>query len=136
MTITQHIEPLNRVEADIVVRQLTGEFHNQHGVDNREVSEQGAKEEDLVFRDFCRKLAWQIGGDDTRDFRDYIVDALHAFEGLMDIYWGDQPHDRREAYEGSLNVAVNSALSAAGLGATGILRYGDQRNVSQLPVAA
>lgn len=131
MTITQHTEPLNRIEADIVVRQLTGEFHNQHGVDNREVDP-----ENSVFRDFCRKLAWQIGGDDTRDFRDYIVDALHAFEGLMDIYWGDQPHDRRDAYEGSLNVAVNSALSAAGLGATGILRYGDQRTVSQLPVAA
>ena len=129
MTITQHTEPLNPVEADIVVRQLTGEFHNRHGVDN-DVTE------DSRFRDFCRKLAWQIGGNDTVDFRDYIVDALHAFEGLMDIYWGDQPHDRREAYEGSLNVAVNGALGAAGLGATGILRYGAQRQVTQLPVAA
>ncbi|MFJ7748677.1 hypothetical protein ACIQXM_01825 [Arthrobacter sp. NPDC097144] len=131
MTTIQHTEPLNRVEADVVVRQLTGEFHNQYGVENGEVDP-----ENSVFRDFTRKLSWQIGGNDTRDFRDYIVDALHAFEGLMDIYWGDQPHDRREAYEGSLNVAVNGALSAAGLGATGILRYGDQRNVSQLPVAA
>lgn len=129
MTTIQHTEPLNRIEADIVVRQLTGEFHNRHGVDNDQ-------HEDSGFRYFCRKLAWQIGGSDTADFRDYVVDALHAFEGLMDIYWGDQPHDRRDAYEGSLNVAVSGALGAAGLGATGILRYGDQREVSQLLAAA
>jgi hypothetical protein len=120
MTTTQHTEPLNRIEADIVVRQLTGEFHNQHGVDNDQL-------EDSTFRDFCRKLAWQIGGSDTVDFRDYVVDVLHAFEGLMDIYWGDQPHDRRDAYEGSLNVAVNGALVSAGLESAHINRSGDQR---------
>ena len=120
MTTSQHTERLNPVEADIVVRQLTGEFHNRHGVDN-DVTE------DSRFRDFCRKLAWQIGGNDTVDFRDYIVDALHAFEGLMDIYWGDQPHDRRDAYEGSLNVAVNGALCAAGIRSAHINRRGEQR---------
>ena len=131
MTTTQHTEPLNRVEADIVVRQLAGEFHNQHGVENGDVDP-----ENSAFRDFTRKLAWQIGGNDTRDFRDYIVEALEAFEGLMDIYWGDQPHDRRDAYEGSLNVAVDGALTAAGLGATGILRYGDQHESARMAAAA
>lgn len=121
MTTIQHTERLNRIEADIVVRQITGEFHNRHGVK--------AGPDSPLFRDFCRKLAWQIGGDDTVDFRDYIVDALHAYDGLMDIIWGDQPHGRREAYEGSLNVAVSGALGAAGLGATGIRRHGDQRDL-------
>ena len=121
MTTIQHTEPLNRVEADIVVRQLTGEFHNKHGIENGEVDP-----ENSVFRDFTRKLAWQIGGRDTVDFRDYIVDALHAFEGLMDIYWGDKPHDHRDAYEGSLNVAVDGALTAAGLKSAHINRYGEQ----------
>lgn len=122
MTTTQHTEPLNRIEADIVVRQLTGEFHNQHGVENREVDL-----ENSVFRDFTRKLAWQIGRNDTREFRDYIVDALTAFENLMDIYWGTQPYDRRDQYESDLNVAVHGALSAADLDSAPIIRSGEQR---------
>ena len=118
MTTTQHTERLSRAEADIVVRQLAGEFHNRHSVENRD-------SEDSLFRDFARKLAWQIGGDDSRDFRDYLVDVLTAFENLMDIYWGSQPHDRRDRYESDLNTAVNGALGAAGIEAGYINRYGD-----------
>ena len=136
MTTTQLTEPvrLSRTEADIVVRQLTGEYHNRHGVDLQEVQEPGSMEGDLVFRDFVARLAADIGGDNTRDFRDYLVDALRAFENLMDIYWGDQPHDRRDQYESDLNMAVNGALDAAGFPAGMILRYGPQ--VVALPVAA
>lgn len=125
MTTTQLTEPvrLTRTEADIVVRQLAGEYHNRHGVDNSGRLEY-----------FAEKLSWQIGGDNTRDFRDYLVDALRAFENLMDIYWGDQPHDRRDQYESDLNMAVNGALDAAGFPAGMILRYGPQ--VVALPVAA
>lgn len=116
MTITQHTERLCRAEADIVVRQLTGEYHHQHGVDNNE-----------HFDDFVRKLAWQIGCDNTRDFRDYLVEALEAFENLMDIYWGDQPHELRDRYEANLNTAVNGALDAAGARSGVINRSGEQR---------
>ncbi|MFF2822655.1 hypothetical protein ACFVRV_06330 [Arthrobacter koreensis] len=116
MTITQHTERLSRAEADIVVRQLTGEYHHQHGIDNNE-----------HFDDFARRLAWQIGGDNTRDFRDYLVEALEAFENLMDIYWGDQPHALRDRYEADLNTAVNGALDAAGARSGVINRSGEQR---------
>lgn len=125
MTTTNSTEPvrLTRTEADIVVRQLTGEYHNRHGVDNSGRLEY-----------FAAKLSWQIGGDNTRDFRDYLVDTLRAFENLMDIYWNDQPHERRDQYESDLNVAVNGALDAAGFPAGMILRYGPQ--AVALPVAA
>ena len=126
MTTTNSTESvrLTRTEADIVVRQLTGEYHNRHGVDNSGRLEY-----------FASKLSWQIGADNTRDFRDYLVDVLRAFDGLMDIYWGDQPHDRRDQYESDLNVAVNGALDAAGFPAGMILRSGEQLPVA-LPVAA
>lgn len=130
MTVIQHTEPLNRVEADIVVRQLTGEFHNQHGV--RIVK---ADPDDSVFRDFARKLAWQIGGQDTVDFRDYVVDALHAYDGLMDIIWGDRSHRQRGGLESALNVAVHGALVSAGINAGHINRHGEQSVLTELVAA-
>lgn len=119
MTITQHTERLSRAEADIVVRHLAGEFHNQHGVENREP----------LFDDFTAKLAWQIGGENNRSFRASVLEVLEAYEGLMDIYWGDQPHHRRGQYESALNVAVNGALDAAGARSGVINRSGEQRPV-------
>lgn len=124
MTITQHTEQLSRDEADIVVRQLTGTYHHNHGVDNT-----GR----LTY--FAESLAWKIGGGNARDFRDYLLDVLQAFENLMDIYWGDQPHDRRDRYEADLNAAVNGALDAAGFPAGPIHRFGEQRTV-QMAAAA
>lgn len=128
MTITHSTEPvrLNRPEADIVVRQLAGEFHNQYGVQNQ----------DPWFTDFTAKLAWQIGGENNRSFRASILEVLEAFDGLMDIYWGDQPHDRRDGYESALNSAVNEALSAAGIDGHWINRSGEQREAAPLAAAA
>lgn len=126
MTITQHTERLSRAEADIVVRHLAGEYHNQHGMENR----------DPLFDEFTAKLAWQIGGENNRSFRASVLEVLEAYEGLMDIYWGDQPHDRRHQYESDLNVAVNEALSAAGVEGSWVNRSGEQREVTMLKAAA
>lgn len=124
MTTTKHTEQLSRDEADIVVRQLAGTYHHNHGVDNT-----GR----LTY--FAESLAWQIGGENNRDFRDHLVDVLRAFENLMDIYWGDQPHGRRDEYEDDLNTAVNGALDAAGFPAGPIHRFGEQRTVRMAAAA-
>lgn len=128
MTITHSTEPvrLNRAEADIVVRQLASEYHNQHGVENQ----------DPWFMDFTAKLAWQIGGENNRSFRASVLEVLEAYEGLMDIYWGDQPHDLRDQYESDLNVAVNGALSAAGVEGSWVNRSGEQCEAAPLAAAA
>ena len=125
MTTTQHTEQLPRAEADIVVRQLTGTYHHNHGVDNTGRLEY-----------FAESLASMVGGENTRGFRDHLVDVLRAFENLMDIYWGDQPHDRRDAYEADLNAAVNGALDAAGFPPGLINRFGEQRTIRPLAAAA
>ena len=115
MTITQHTEAprLSRNEADIVVRQLAGEYHNQYGLDNTE-----------RLDDFARKLSWQVGAAVTTG---HLADVLTAIDNLMDIYWGDQPHECRDQYESDLNMAVNAALDAAGVNGCWILRAGEQR---------
>ena len=101
---------LTRDHADLTVRNLTGRYHERYGVDNTE-----------RLDDFAAKLAWQTGGNNTQDFRDYLVDALIAFEGLAGVYAGDLPlvHDD---FESDLNCAVNRALDVAGINGLWILR--------------
>lgn len=118
----ERTDHLTRNEADIVVRQLVGRYYDDRGIDNTEIEEPGALEGDTAFRNFARRLAYQIIGLDTRDFRDYLVDALRAFEGIVAVEQNDQPHDLQDRYEEALNLAVNGALDAADLDGSWIIR--------------
>ena len=122
MTTTQHTERLTRAEADIVVRQLAGRYYDRHGVDNTG-----------RLNYFSAQLAWQIGGEDSEQFRTFLVDALIAFEGLTDVHNNDQPHDRLDRYESELNTAVNHALNAAGAADGWINRDGEQSETGLQP---
>lgn len=123
---TEYTEHLTRNEADIVVRQLVGRYYDSHGIENREVEEPGALEGDTVFRNFARRLAGQINGLDTRDFREYLVDALIAFEGITAVEQNDRPRKCLDGYESDLNMAVNGALDASDLNGSWIIRNGTQ----------
>lgn len=116
--MSKHIERLTRYEADIVVRQLTGRYYDKFGFDNGE-----------RFDDFAAKLAWQIGGNNTVDFRDYLLDALTEMHSLAAVYGDNLSSELREWHEGQLNVAVDGTLSAA-------LIPGDMSRYYTQPVAA
>lgn len=122
--MTKHIDRLTRYEADIVVRQLTGRYYDKYGFDNSE-----------RFDDFAAKLAWQIGGENTRDFQMCLLDALKAIYLIGDDYWtyrADNSH--RIHWEGQFNEEVNHALSAANIPGEYIRRYGPT-TTTRKPVA-
>lgn len=100
----KHIERLTRYEADLVLRQLTGRYYDRYEVDN------GPR-----FDDFAGKLAWQIGADNTVDFRDYLEEALIDLDGMAAVYGSGLPSEHREQYESNFNASVNNALSAANI---------------------
>ena len=116
--MTKHIERLTRYEADIVVRQLTGRYYDKHGFDNGE-----------RFDDFAAKLVWQIGGNNSEHFRDYLLDALTELHSLAVVYGDNLSTELREWHEAQLNVAIDGTLSAANI-AGDMFRYYTQ------PVAA
>lgn len=102
--MTKHIDRLTRYEADIVVRQLTGRYYEKYGFDN------GA-----LFDDFAAKLAWQICGRKTVDFRDYLFDVLTEMHSLAVVYGDNLSTELRIWHEGELNVVVDNTLSAANI---------------------
>ena len=116
--MTKHIERLTRYEADIVVRQLAGRYFDKYEVDN------GAR-----FTDFAAKLAWQIGADNTADFRDYLEEALIDLNSMDAVYGAGWSADYRIQYESDFNTSINKALSAANIS-------GDWHNYYTEPVAA
>ena len=116
--MTKHIERLTRYEADIVVRQLTGRYYDKHGFDNGE-----------RFDDFAAKLAWQIGGNNSVDFRDYLLDALTELHSLAVVYGDNLSTELREWHESELNVSVSHTLDAAHIA-------GDAPRYYTQPVAA
>ena len=110
--MTKHIDRLTRPEADIVVRQLTGRYFDKYGFDNTE-----------RFDDFAAKLAWQIGGKNTVDFRDYLEEALSDLHGMASVRGSDLPNEYRDQYEADFNISVHNALSAANIPGLMIRRY-------------
>ena len=103
--MTKHIDRLTRYEANIVVRQLTGRYYDKYGFDNSE-----------RFDDFTAKLAWQVGADNTRDFKLCLEDALKALHLLHEDYTTHRPDNtHRDHWEGQFNEQVNHALSAANI---------------------
>ena len=114
----KHVARLTRYEADIVVRQLTGRYYDKYEVDNGE-----------RFDDFAAKLAWQIGGKSTADFRDYLEEVLTDLDGMAAVYGSGLPNEYREQCESNFNASVNNALSSANI-------PGDWINYYTEPVAA
>ncbi|MBP3044855.1 hypothetical protein KKR91_01305 [Arthrobacter jiangjiafuii] len=106
---------LTRAQVDLAVRHLTGRFYDEHGA--------GDDADDEQFKDFARKLAWQISGDNTPNFRAHLLEMLQAFRNFDGIGMGDLPLSMLRDCESDLNESTTKAIGAAGLPGGYINRY-------------